>query len=821
MADSRETMGARGLSASVVNQKFGQWLAYRGEPRVPPIAQTAGVSYVPMENTLDTAFSDAFKSLPELVKGARGTYEAYWEQAKKAADDYRAGKSLSEIQKDMESGNVPLQYRPLVMSALQFRQGQESMQIAAQDLTNKINSGEFAEMSPMELDEASTRFMNESLQGFKDAYGNSGGTDAFYNGYYSEVGKVREFAQQRNDQIVEQRRRQDVEIQTQAAIGEMAQTIGITGDDILAGIASLKDNFNLSPEAELKAYEAAIQSLGSNPDGAKIIDSMRGLRYGDKTQTLEEFFTSAYFDQAQINASNIAFQADAERMTKDLERWNTLAANGSVGAIRNELSAALIRGGNKDTKEVQYLRNYLMSAQATARSNAKAAANKAQKDQQVTAVLSGLSYNLDSFGSDKAIQDAFSEAMGAQATNLLNETDPQKFAQSMSNFITMAGNGLKANDKAMSKALQENEPFLNSIADMTEGDKQYILQNPLSLMERGIGIDPAIDPQGYRNEVARREKMFQISKNFAGDPRVMQAIMGDSAAFGGHEQVMFIADKANNWQELTLGLLRAEENSKKAIRTDIMDAAIDRGGGDTTREDLLMRYMTANAHTGKGLTEDDIVNAERWVDRNFIEISPEPRNLVGTASYDPGVVPNRYINEARQALVRVNSLQPPDKQWDMNMVDDGDVSDVISYYLQDQIGAMLIDHYEQQGLPYSREQFLTQRGINNALDEQLMRVAVRYNDVIGDFVIVFTDQNGNPYYGRDGGKYVNVRNYINTLGEDPVGFERTMQVATGKTLEQIKRTEDLKQYAPSWGQNLQQLETIGGYQAERIRMERR
>lgn len=813
--------GRRRLAASDVNAAFGQWLSYRGVAKVPPIAQTSGVSYTPVENTLDNAFADAFKSFPELVRGARGTYEAYWEQAKKAADDYRAGKSLREIQQDMDNNEVPLQYRPLVMSALEFRQGQESMQVAAQDLTTKINSGEFADLSPMELDEAVTDFMNKSLGKVREAYGVNGGTDAFYNGYYSEVAKVREFSQRRNDELVEQRRKQSIEIQTQAALNEVAQIDGVSAEEISTSIRGLRDSFNLSPQDEMKAYETAIAALASNTNGSAIIDQLRTVQYGDTGQTLEEVFTKEYFDNAQINAANAKFKSSADQMSNSILRWDSMARSGSVGMLKRELESALQRSGNLDTQEVQYIRNYLLQATH----NVKVASNNNDKESaqraNLYALFTGTGGNIrKSFSNKDDAIEAVREVTSAMYNDIIFENDPEVRAQKIDNFYAMTTNALNGDYEISQPAVAETFVYLNRFNNLTQGDKDFIRDNPEKIYQVVSRIDPEVDPEGYaltKQKVDAEIQLYQAGKN---NPRVTQAILGSSHEFGGQAMLAY-AFEGESFTDIGLNMINLQSNYKNNQNSAVIKEVANKvAGGDQFKAGVVEKYIATHYSPEQAVGKVAQQTAKKWVGENFDTINPEGRNLAGTPMYNAPTVPAEYFSRIRTGINEVNDNKDADKQWDMNLIKDSDISDLAGAWIQDKTAALVRSEYERQGKELPKDFGLTHASLNRALNENEWTVKVDYVEPIQDLAVTIFGPNGRPV-NYDMIQHVNINEVLRGMDSDDKFFNNTLEVATGKTLEAMKQkakiTDVLEKNKPAGLRQQTERGYISGYEAEKLK----
>lgn len=798
-----------GYDAANVNAAYGNFLKWRGVPDVPPIAQTSGVSYQPAQHTLYKEFSDAFASLPNLLKGARNTYETYWEQAKKSADDYRKGKSLNEINAELDANEVPLQYRPLLMSALEFRQGQESMQIAAQELTTKINSGEFTDLSPMDLDQAVTDFMNDQLAGLQEAHGTTGGTDAFYNGYYSEVAKVREFAQQRNDQLVEQRRQQDIQIQVQAASNELGQT-AVSSADVEAGITALRETFNLDPISEVRAIEDVIKAASSNPNGVELINDLRSMGYRDGT--LEDFFTKAYFDSAQIDVYNTLRQADAQRWSQDIERWDSLARGGAVGRLRSELNNALQASGNLETKEVQMIRQALLQSQHVAESMAKAKAREAQEMDALVGVANGeIRLNLAKFygSKDDAIDRAtnFYMPMIERALNASSDDEAKELTRSIIQSATYMA---RTNPDVWRGVADNLFPQLTRIEGMSDGDLKYFLDYP---EQRYIaeGIDPIKNPLEFGRRVQMANNEFTMLQSITQTPEVFQAMMNDTKNYGGTQNVMIAGVDANNSNDIYRNLAYGRANSTSAALNAFDKTMQEIFPNDPLKQEYGIQYAVQRFQT-KDLDNPiirqkvkDYVNKKVQIET----LDPIYKNMPDKSNYQFKGIGNETISSAVDYLADINEAMPVESRIEAGWINNKTAGkNFLNTATNVGIVTMLRELYPDEPMLQDYRFGLETKDINTVLGNNGLNAKIWQDNISNKVFVAITRIEGGDIVKR-------MEVPVDELGRRALNdvdyFNRLMSVSIGVPLSEMRRRYNMRVSQPTSMDDLnkQVLEPLG------------
>lgn len=438
-----------------------------------------------------------------VAMGVKAGFDAWAqdhdEKSAKDVEKYLSEHSTEELGQLMRERQIPFQDDPWAMAHFNKKMGEIHSGIAEMQFQQKIQNGEYDNLSPEQLDAAHYDFNNEYLRGVQ---ANSNGfLDGYADGSHFKEGFFRLTPKQRLTAITSQQKRQNDILVQKSELADLGKvnaylSSGNATADGLIGILTDAQNtggYHRTPDEVYKfvtGFTKRLPEMGTQ--GAQLIDELRNREIpGAGGLTLEQIYSKEGLDTLKVNALNNQYSSDLIAKA-NFERDITRIARNGDGASEVTLKALLDReakaSGGKETwrskiivQGLKQLDTIRQKNQAEAVADSQRIQRNAQLGQWVKDALEG-----------KAVEDykSFLKRIG------LKDADTEAF---WGNIIEGT---FASNDGASMQALLNFASQTKAPAKLSKGVSTYLtgiyngsFMPAIDSYRQGEGIPAAVDPQ--------------------------------------------------------------------------------------------------------------------------------------------------------------------------------------------------------------------------------------------------------------------------------------------------------------------------------------
>ncbi len=421
------------------------------------------------------------------------------EKSAKDVEKYLSEHSTEELGQLMRERQIPFQDDPWAMAHFNKKMGEIHSGIAEMQFQQKIQNGEYDNLSPEQLDAAHYDFKSAYLRGVQD--NSNGFLDGYAEGSHFKEGYFALSPKQRLTAIGSQQKRQNDILVQKSELADLGKvnaylSSGTATADGLIDILKDAQNtggYHRTPDEVYKfvtGFTKRLPEMGTQ--GAQLIDELRNRAIpGAGGLTLEQIYSKEGLDTLKVNALNNQYSSDLISKANFERDMLRIARNGD-GASEVTLKALLEReakaSGGKETWRSKVISQALKTLDAVRQKNQAEAVADAQRTQRNAQLGQWAKDALEG----KPVEDykAFLKKIG------LKDTDTAAFWSNIIEGTFASGDG------ASMQALLNFASLPKAPAKVTKGVSTYLsgiynqgFSEAVESYRQGNGIPVAVDPQ--------------------------------------------------------------------------------------------------------------------------------------------------------------------------------------------------------------------------------------------------------------------------------------------------------------------------------------
>lgn len=599
-------------NSSIAN-KWGQWRYFNSALDKLGNAKPATISINENNVTIPEAdnWLECFKDVSRAVKGG---LEAKKELSYKLADDYLKSHSLEQYREEMTKGLVPFQDDPLAMARLKESHGQMLFQYITEDFQRRVDTNEFKGKAPEEVDAEFFKFMRENVSDVAKQFGYSS-EDVFFNrGVFANSPAERIKMMTRQKEVEHKFNVQDMFITESAKVHAIIQNGG--NAEALVGALSEMDltvGRFLDPEHQNKLWTSVISSLENSPEGfftlQQLADS-KDLPFANGV-TLREYLGEDGYKTSLIKAYDYRYKRDTKAYLDYQNGLSNLADSGELSVLEAIRNSELEANGNILTDRVKDIEKAVDRARKVQRSNLRATAVKAQKEQKAL-----IKQNL----AKKFLKDA---SLGKE----LESSDSSDLSSDDLNvaFDSMIESGEITTEGALGIAKNSSVPFRDNPA------RRYFKDKAEAASEKLTGITADYLNSGMKPETIPKEppeEITQMIELYRTDPQSFLYATGSTKGFTESiHGAILLMEGGRSWEDVvkrTAGFEKLKADSKGRAKIEGLRIKVNTGVTeiskvidteiDQTGKDFI--YNMACRFVGSGESPSRAVELAKDVYRN-------------------------------------------------------------------------------------------------------------------------------------------------------------------------------------------------------------
>lgn len=344
---------------SSIAQQFGTWRYFNSALQKIPAYKATSYSITPKERPVEQQVN-WMGVFGDVAKGALGLFELKRDASYKKADEYLKTHSLQEYKEAMRLGAIPFQDDPLAMQRLKYDHGSLISGLVDAEFNAKIQSGEYKDLNPQELDAQYFRYFNQKSKEASESFSYDSSDYWFTKGLYQNTPSTRLKAGLNNMKVANDwNTKESIFIDT-SKLNSIVTNSNSTAQDVINGFDSILTSPKFShytPQQQAQFITNSLKTISGRADGAQVLKNLENykVKIAGQQITARQFVGQLGWNKAILQSHNASYKANAQTYAQTYADVQGKVNIGDYRSLEAELQQELALTNNQLSDKAQYL----------------------------------------------------------------------------------------------------------------------------------------------------------------------------------------------------------------------------------------------------------------------------------------------------------------------------------------------------------------------------------------------------------------------------------------------------------------------------------